>query len=208
MTTRKSCLVGAALLAMSVFAAPCAEAKYVVTFVQNGSNVLETGHGTLDITDLMRLTNVTSGAFIAPSDGVFQSGPHGEAMGLFFGDVSGPHSLGAGDPTLATLSTGSPVGISGEMFESVLVFPDYMSGAPLSESSLYLNATFASLQLTPGAYVWSWGSGDHADTFTIDVGAGAVGGPVPEPSTWAMILIGFAALGCAAIKRAGFRATA
>ena len=107
MTKRKTCLVGAALLAMSVFAAPCAEAKYVVTFIQNGSNVLETGHGTLDITDLMRLTNVTSGAFIAPSDGVFQSGPHGEAMGLFFGDVSGPHSLGAGDPTLATLSTGS-----------------------------------------------------------------------------------------------------
>ena len=43
------------------------------------------------------------------------------------------------------------------------------SGAPLSETSTYLKASLASLGLTPGAYVYNWGSGDHADSFTIDV---------------------------------------
>jgi PEP-CTERM motif len=72
----------------------------------------------------------------------------------------------------------------------------YVSGSPLSETSTYLGATFASLGVTPGQYVYTWGSGDHADSFTINIGAS----PVPEPSTWAMMLIGFAGLGYAALK--------
>ena len=61
---------------------------------------------------------------------------------------------------------------------------------------------FASLGMRPGEYVWSWGSGAHADAFTVDVG-GIFASPVPEPSTWAMMLVGFGGLGYAArvIKR-------
>jgi hypothetical protein len=54
--------------------------------------------------------------------------------------------------------------------------------------------------MTPGAYVYTWGSDAHADTFTIVIGA-----PVPELSTWAMGLIGFAGLGYAALRRKGAR---
>jgi hypothetical protein len=76
---------------------------------------------------------------------------------------------------------------------TTLIFPaGYMSGAALSDSSTYLGATISSLGLTPGAYVINWGSGDHADTLTVDV----AGPPaVPEPSTWAMMALGFAGLG-------------
>ena len=72
----------------------------------------------------------------------------------------------------------------------------YLSGSALSETSTYLNATFASLRMTPGEYVYSWGSGEHADTFTINIVASPPPA-VPEPSTWAMMLIGFAGLGLA-----------
>jgi PEP-CTERM motif len=57
--------------------------------------------------------------------------------------------------------------------------------------------------MTPGEYVWTWGSGDHADSFTLDVGGVIPPPAVPEPSTWAMMLIGFAGLGYAAVRRKG-----
>jgi PEP-CTERM motif len=58
-------------------------------------------------------------------------------------------------------------------------------------TSAYLDASFSSLGITPGTYVWSWGSGDHADTFTVETTT------LPEPTTWMMMLIGFAGLGLA-----------
>jgi hypothetical protein len=58
----------------------------------------------------------------------------------------------------------------------------------------------ASLGARPGAYVWSWGSGADADTFTVEIG-GVFPSPIPEPSTWAMLLLGFGGLGYASIKR-------
>ncbi len=59
--------------------------------------------------------------------------------------------------------------------------------------------------MIPGLYVWSWGSGADADTFTIDIiaGSGSAASPVPELSTWAMMLVGFAGLGYAASRRKG-----
>ena len=42
--------------------------------------------------------------------------------------------------------------------------------------------------MTPGRYEWTWGSGANQN-FTLVIGE------VPEPSTWALMLIGFAGLG-------------
>jgi hypothetical protein len=73
----------------------------------------------------------------------------------------------------------------------------YASGAPLSDTATYAGQSFATLGLTPGVYLYTFGSGTDADTFTVEVGA-----PVPEPSTWAMMLVGFAGL-----SYAGWRGT-
>jgi hypothetical protein len=72
----------------------------------------------------------------------------------------------------------------------------YVSGSALSDSSTYDTATFASLGLTPGSYVWSWGIGADADTFTIDVGS-----PIPEPASLALLATGLIGLGLNRGKR-------
>jgi hypothetical protein len=204
MTMRRIYLALIAALGLSAIAAPNAQATYLVTFEQLGANVEEQGGGTLDTTDLSQASNlVNSGPFVAPSDSAFQSGAANKPLTLF-GFVTGPKSFGPSDPTLASSSGGDALGIGGGGTLGVLLLsPDYVSGASLSEFSIYSDATFASLGMIPGVYVWSWGSGAHADTFRIDIIAGSGATPVPEPSTWAMLLIGFAGLGYAAVRRKG-----
>jgi len=43
----------------------------------------------------------------------------------------------------------------------------YVSGATLSDSMTFNNATFASLGVTPGTYVWTWGTGLENQNFTF-----------------------------------------
>jgi len=48
--------------------------------------------------------------------------------------------------------------------------PDgYTSNTRLTTSSTYTGATLASLGVTPGTYVWSWGSGATADSLTLQI---------------------------------------
>ncbi len=59
----------------------------------------------------------------------------------------------------------------------------YVSGAALSDSATWNNATISSLGLTPGTYTWAWGNGATADSFVIDVEAPRV----PEPASLALL---------------------
>ena len=77
----------------------------------------------------------------------------------------------------------------------LLVPPGYVSGSPLTTSSTYDGATFASLSFTPGIYTWTWGSGANADSLTI---TSAI---VPEPSAWVLALGGAGLLGVVARQR-------
>jgi hypothetical protein len=58
------------------------------------------------------------------------------------------------------------------------------------------NATFASLGVTPGTYVWSWGNGLPNQNFTLVIG----GVGVPDAGS-TVSLLGFALLGSAAFRR-------
>ena len=76
----------------------------------------------------------------------------------------------------------------------------YVSGASLGTSTAtWDGATISGLGLTPGAYVWTWGSGATADSFTLDIVSGGIS--TPEPATWAMMLLGLAGLAVVRARR-------
>jgi hypothetical protein len=135
--------------------------------------VVETGGGSFDLTDLdVGTFGVGRDAEVYPKLGRVFSGVFTDTNTSF--SESLPESFitfGPGSFTTASVTTGGPVGFeSGAGDLTALIFPaGYVSGAPLSDSSTYLGATISSLGLTPGAYVAGWGSGDHADSLTIDV---------------------------------------
>ena len=56
----------------------------------------------------------------------------------------------------------------------------YGSGNPLSDTATYSGQTFATLGVTPGTYVWSWGEGPNQN-FTLNILATPV--TVPEPAS-------------------------
>jgi PEP-CTERM motif len=197
MMKRTSSVASIAILALGAVAASSAQAKFVALFQEVGSDVVETGQGTLDLTDLRLSGGIFTKLFVTPNAASYASGAAGEQGDIYDGALSGPANWGAGSTTFTKLSSGDLVALVPSA--EIIVPDDYASGEELSETSTYLNASFASLGLTPGAYVYSWGSGDHADTFTVEVVASPP--PVPEPSTWAMMLIGFAGLGYAAVRR-------
>ena len=202
MTKRATSLAWVAIATSAALAASTAQAKYVVVFQEVGSNVVETGSGSLDLAGLPIPggKDIADQPLLAPNFGLFVSGAMGAIINTFGGDLSGPQVFGAGPLVEASSSSGDGVGVD-RTGQEVFVPKGYMSGAPLSETSTYVDQTLFSLDLFAGTYVYSWGSGGHADTFTIKIASGLVAGSVPEPSTWAMMLIGFAGLGYAGLGR-------
>ena len=77
----------------------------------------------------------------------------------------------------------------------VVVPSGYVSGTALSSSATWNSATVASLGVTPGTYVWSWGAGANQNFALIIRGAG-----VPDGGS-TVFLLGFGLLGLAALRR-------
>jgi hypothetical protein len=110
--------------------------------------------------------------------------------------ISGPTSFGSGGTTFASSSGGNAVAIlGGGGIAEVFVPQGYVSGTSLSDTSTYAGATLLSLGITPGIYTWTWGTGVHADSFTINAGVG-----VPDAGS-TLPLLGFASLGLVALRR-------
>lgn len=174
-------------------------AAYTVNIREVGSNVVATGSGSIN-TD--SLSYWASGGFgsaqMDSSTARLFIGPASETD-LVIG-FTGPTNFGTGPFKGANSVTGVRVGIFTDYFE---LPSGYVSGTALQTSTATWNATsFADLGLTTGTYTWSWGNEASADTFTIRVGA-----VVPEPATWAMMLIGFGSVGFAMRRRSAVGTT-
>ena len=190
------------LITASLFSVQPAQA-YSVTLQQVGSNVVATGSGPINLTGLTfaQSGQVIGGAFIQPIAARIQTGPTGLVnFDLYRGLVTGPTSFGSGLAASASSGSGDFVGIQVFNFDGVgpngiLFVPQgYVSGAALSDSMTFNSATFASLGLTPGTYVWTWGTGLPNQNFTLHIGSVPDGGSTVS-------LLGFASLGLVALRR-------
>jgi hypothetical protein len=111
--------------------------------------------------------------------------------------VTDPASFGTGTMTNASTGTGTfaaffksgPLGF-------VEVNAGYTSDTLINDSSTYDMATFASLGVRPGTYVWSWGSGAD-QSFTLDIQAPAA----PLPASLPLFATGLGALGLLGWRR-------
>ena len=196
-------LGGAALAAAAalILSAPGARAGYVVTLEQVGSDVVAIGGGIIDLTGLTFAFSGAAKAEITPSEAGITTGPAADTPADGYDGLSGPASFGSGALTIGASSGGGDIVTIVGGGNLLGVPKGYLSGSVLSDTSTYGGQTFKSLGVTPGAYEWTWGSGPNQN-FTLVIGE------VPEPSTWAMTLLGFAGLGLSgyrAARRAGAR---
>ncbi len=177
-------------LVVAHFALP-AQAAYVLNISQSGADVVANGSGSLNVNALSAGgAEISIGPFLWAGAATAYVG-----TGLtneFLGAV-GPANFGGGFFAPGGAGFGVPVGIGGG--NAILVPIGTDNGAQLGASGgTWANATLASLGLTPGTYVWSWGQGDDFDTFTINIPGGPQPG-VPEPATWLYLIAGFGVAG-------------
>ena len=177
----------------SLFSVRPAQA-YTVTLEQVGSDVVANGTGAINLTGL----TLFSGDFVVPqmnaSFGAILTGQVLWGVVTGYTGFTGPMSFGPGGFFFATTGSGDLVGISSGA-RALYVPEGYVSGAALSDSMTFNSATFASLGVTPGTYVWTWGAGANQN-FTLHIG----GAGVPDGGS-TVSLLGFALLGLVALRR-------
>lgn len=188
------------LMAVGLLAGPMtANAVYVVSAVETGGAVVFTGSGSLN-TEAWRApgspTNRVGGLLPSGSDPGLLLGSNAPVpVGDYYygSNFAGPTSFGMGTSfAYSSSGTGDYVGIA-PVYTALFVPFGYISGNPLAGSSTFDASTFASLGLTTGVYVWTWGQDATADSFMLRIGADAT--DVPEPGTLALFGLGFAGLG-------------
>lgn len=145
-------------------------AAYTVQLTETGGNVVAVGNGTLNTTALAAPTPSGYNAFLISLNAVVIVGPESGTAVENRAGISGPISAGTSAAlVIADTGSGDKVGVQGGS-GALVTDSGYVSGTPLSSTSTWNGATFASLGLTPGRYVWTWGSGGTADSFTLLIG--------------------------------------
>src|SRR5205814_10306576 len=179
----------------SLFSVQPAQA-FTMTLEQVGANVVATGSGAINLTGLTFVqTAGPLGAVIGANLGLIETVQTSGAIVDIYSGFTVPTSFGSGGVFLANTGSGDFVGIA-DSVGNLGVPIGYVSGAALSDSMTFDNATLASLGVTPGTYIWSWGTGLPNQNFTLIIG----GVGVPDGGT-TISLLGCALLGLAALRR-------
>ena len=178
LSIRNLALAGAAALGLC---ASAAQAAVTWTVEESGGDVVGTFAGSIDLIGATFVGGGDLASNLSPRRGLISTPGFYDA----YGATSVPGGFGLGFVDLV------PDGASGDAFgvwsDLGLVFvPDgYVSGAALAGSIRFDGATFASLGLTEGAYVFSL----PGDTVTVQIGATTV----PLPAGLPLMLAGIGA---------------
>lgn len=171
-----------------------ARAEFIIEFSQQGNNVVATGSGSLNLSALTFRVSPELSAGVNPSLGTASVGPGG-LVDEYYHLPSAPPSFGPGLGKAVSSGTGATVGdgvytnVAPWGYDIIVPFR-YQSGSSLSGTSTYNNTTLSGLGLTPGTYIYGWGSGATADDIKVVIPSAA-----PEPASIALLVSGFAAAG-------------
>jgi hypothetical protein len=174
----------ATLLALGGMLASEAQASYTVTISEVGAAVVASGSGTsLDLTAFNSHGTGSATAGVLPISGYVAVGVAPGGTNDAYCSLNGPNAFGSGNVSIAAdTATGVSVGIIGVGAGCFYVPTGYVSGAPLGAgTATWSNQTIAGMNMTPGTYQWTWGSGATADSFTVII-QGAAGVPTASGS--------------------------
>jgi hypothetical protein len=158
----------AAGFALVVGAPRDAEAAYIATMQQVGSDVVVNGSGSINLGGLRPLggpVNYNLIGNIAPNRGRTAIGPTGSVSMQQYYDLSGSGApFGTGGANFATSGSADfvlldlpPLGPPPSLtFVNLLLPGGYISGAQLNSSMTFANKTYLDLGVNVGSYVWSW----------------------------------------------------
>ena len=165
-------------------------AAYVFDITEVGGNVVVLGGGSINLAGFLLDSSNTLMAGLYPSSPAAAVG--GDAFGdIYKGAITPASAFGPGGFNVPDFSSGPLVGFVISQTDTLFVLNQYISNATLGAStSTYVGATFASLGLTQGSYVYVLNPGRNDDTITVNVGT------VPLPA--GAPLFGFALLGLGA----------
>jgi hypothetical protein len=138
------------------------------------------GSGSLNVTGLIEGSVQTAGGIngtlgywvIGQSNPFFARKFFGNNLNVY------PESFGSGY-TAPTSYSGDTFGIQNGSLGKDIVLPlGYTSGSPLSGTATFANKTISSMGLTPGTYLYDWGS----DSITLEIETPA-STPTPTPTS-------------------------
>jgi len=198
----RSCNIVICITALALFSST-ARAGLIINFAQVGNDVVATGSGSANVSNLNFLLSVPNAQVnVEASTGNYRGGVPGGQFVVYsgltipptgYGTSNAGFGPGTGTNNTPNSTTGDYFGLTG--FNGRLFLPDgYVSGTQLSNTATWNNQTLTNLGLAPlgSTFTYSWGSGANADSITINVTA------VPEPSSLLCLTLG---LSCVALFR-------
>ncbi len=182
-------MIAAAVIGLS--GAGAAQAAAIFDFREIGSDVVGTLSGPLDLTGATRLGggNIRFGSLIEPNSGAFLLATPGSAFDTYL--ATGPDNFGVGGESNPSSATGTDLTLILEgFFDYLSISRDYVSGSEMTGSMTFLGASFVSLGVRLGDYVWRLPN----DTFTLRF-ANPDPAPVPLPASMPLLAVAIGALG-------------
>lgn len=119
---------------------------------------------------------------------------------LGFSGFAGPANWGSSAFAAGTTNaTGDFFVLDTSGFGSPRIYlpKNYIFGRTLTGSAIFANVSLAALGLNVGQYVYT---GPSNDTITVNIQGGSIAA-VPEPASWALMILGFGTVGMALRRR-------
>jgi hypothetical protein len=188
-------LAGAAIAAVLVTAAGSASAAVTVNFSQSGADVIAVAMGTFDLS----LAGLAAGQSSLGKEEVTSLGFFGIGSGVNVNTytMSGPTTFGSNTAFIFdTSTTGIALGMNASA-HGFFIDPNYVSNSAINSTATFANKTLADFGFNASSYSFAAGG----NSVSVNIGT-AENAAVPEPASWALMILGFGGVGAALRRRA------